>query len=63
MSHLLPMDSGGSGICSLGAVGSLGWPYFQLWVTELYYRSEGSRILGEGVRQGVCGPEGKAFSN
>ena len=42
------------------------WGHIFSWgVTELYYRSDGSMIWGEGVRQGSVGlrtPEAEAFS-
>jgi len=45
--------------------GPVGWPYFQLGVAELYYRSGESMVWGEGGSSGVWGtlsPEAEVFS-
>jgi len=54
----LVTSSGGCGISSLGASGVGGhiFSWGHRTIGGLYYRSEGSRIWGEGVRQGCRYP-------
>jgi len=52
-------------VLGFAVLGASGVAKFSAMGTELYYRTDGSKIWGEGVRQWVWGrspPEAEAFS-